>query len=380
MDRSAIRKFADSTNREERRKAERLYRVSRVLKPGSVFHTGNGKINRVVLIADNRLSIKADEGKAVFIISAQQIKKMIAYFMRIRIVERKELEVFNSHSSAMFGLLATIYDKKAKVNKNKSIGLLRLVMTGIRMFFASFERSPADLREAVRHGAEYVLASYFYARESKRWRAHLKKHGLKCIMDCGAFSSWMAQKNGRNVDPLNIDGYIECIKENEDVIDHYFAFDHIGDYRQTMLALRYMEQRQLTPIPIYHLGSPPEILEELVAGGYPVIALGGTVNQNKGEVESFFDKVFRNYPTQAFHGLGVSRAEWLQRYPFFSCDSKAWIGVRWKELILCRERQFRAPDIQAEDRWSQSVKFWTSLERPGVYSRYTTNSELELVS
>lgn len=378
MDRSAIRKFANSVNRVEWRKTERLFRISRVLKPGAVFFTGSGKINRVVLMTDSRLSIKADEGKEVFIVSAVQIKKMIAYFMRIRVVERKELEAFHSHSSAMFGLLAGIYKKKAKLNK--AAGLLRLTMTGIRMFFSSFEQCPADLREAVRNGARYVLASYFYTRKLKCWRAHLNAHGLTCIMDSGAFSSWMAKKNGRNVDPLDIDQYISFIKANEDVIDHYFAFDHIGDYLQTMQALRYMEQEQLTPIPIYHLGSPSEILDELVDGGYPVIALGGTVNQNKGEVEAFFDKVFSRYPTQAFHGLGVSRAEWLKRYPFFSCDAKTWIYTRWKKLILSKDGQYPAPNIPTEERWNQNVKFWTSLERTGVYGRYAANSNLGLAS
>jgi|GEM_PF-2668806 hypothetical protein len=374
MDRSAIRKFADAANRSERRKAERLYRISKVLKPGSVFHTGNGKINKVVMSASKRLCIKAKEGKEIISISALSIKRMIAYFMRIRIVERKELSVFHTHSSAMFGLLATIYGRKAKVNKTR--GLLRLVMTGIRMFFASFERCPSDLREAVDCGAEYVLASYFYARDSARWRYHLIKHDLRCILDSGAFSAWMAQKNGRKVNPLDIDQYIAFIRANDDIIDHYFAFDHIGNWQQTMQNLRYMEQRNMTPIPIYHFGTPIEVLEELVAGGYPVIALGGTVNQKKQDVEDFFDKVFTLFPKQEFHGLGVSRSRWLKRFPFFSCDSKAWITVRWKEVVLSKNGQFRAPFVQVKERWNQSVKFWTSLERSGVYSRYSLQDRL----
>ena len=116
MDRAAIHKCADSANRVERRKAERLYRISHVLKPGAVFYTGMGKVNRVVIGTSKRLCIRAEGGKTVSI-SVVQIKKMIAYFMRIRVVERKELEAFHSHSSAMFGLLAAIYNTKAKVNR-----------------------------------------------------------------------------------------------------------------------------------------------------------------------------------------------------------------------------------------------------------------------
>jgi len=379
MDRDAIRKLANSANREERRKADRIFRISSVLKAGAEFTTGNGKINQVIMTATNKVYLKARNGQETISISVGKIKKMLAYFLRVRVVERKELEIFHAHSSALFGLLAAIYGKKSKINR-LGRGCLRLIMNGIRLFFAGFERSPGDLREAVRHGAKHVLASYFYTRSSSRWRFYLEKFKLRCILDSGAFSAWMAQRNGRKVDPLDIDQYIEFIRANDDVIDHYFAFDYIGDWRRTMQALRYMEQKQMAPIPIFHLGTPMEVLAELVADGYPVIALGGTVNQKKSDIEAFFNKVFTLYPDQAFHGLGVSRAEWLQRYPFFTCDSKAWITVRWKELILSKYSQLRAPQIEVEQRWNQSVKFWTSLERPGVYSRYATNSELRLAS
>lgn len=369
MDRSAIRNLANSANRMERRKAERLFRLSVALKPGAVFKTGNGKMNRIITRSSTRLYLKAEKGKETISVSAASIKKMLSYFLRVRVVERKELEVFHKYSSALFGLLAAVYKRKAKVNKVK--GYLRLIITGIRLYFAGYERSPSDLRDAVKHGAKYVLASYFYARRSSpRWRYPLETSKLRCILDSGAFSAWMARKNGRDIAPLDIDEYISFIKANSDIIDHYFAFDIVGDWQRTMGSLHYMEQQGMTPIPIFHFGTPFEVLEELVSGGYPVIALGGTVNQSKADVEKFLDKVFSRYPTQAFHGLGISRAEWLQTYPFFSCDSKAWITVRWKEMVLSRYRQYKAPFLQAEQRWNQSVKFWTSLERPGVYSRY----------
>lgn len=361
MDRSAIRRFADSVNREERRKAERYMRTSPYLRPGTVFVTGLGKKNRIMARNKIAIFIKADEGKATVKVPASSITKMLAYFLRARIVERRELEVFNGYSSAMFGLLAAVFQSLVKIDRNGN--LLRLILKGVRMFLAGFERSPRDLSFAVDSGARHVLGSFFYLRNGKAWKERLRRYGLHLILDCGQFSVWSAQTKGKQT-KLSLWEYCEFIRNNEEFIDHYFAFDVIGDWRKTMEALNTMESLGLNPIPIFHMGSPFYVLEELVNRGYPVIALGGTVNKKPGEVEDFFDKVFSAFPSQAFHGLGVSRAAFLAKYPFFSCDSKAWLLVRWKDILLRAERQVRAAYLPLRERMAESIRFWLSLDNP----------------
>lgn len=362
MDRQAIRRFAHSANREERRRADELLMSSSVMKPGVAFITGTGKKNSVIMRDEKSVYIKAAEGNKLVRVPLNKIKSMVAYFLRIRIIERKEVEVFHAYSSAILGLLQAIFEGKAKVNKCGN--LLRLILMGIRMYLAGFERSPGDLGMAVMNGARYVLASFFYTRQSTKWRQMVKQYGLRLILDCGQFSTWSAVLKGKRFIPGPILEYCSFIIENEIYIDHYFAYDEIGDWKKTMDNLQYMENFGLNPIPIFHLGTPFEVLDCLVERGYPVIALGGTVNKSAAEVDLFLEKVFALYPTQAFHGLGISRAAFLRKYPFFSCDSKSWITVRWREVILREDRQEYTPEIPFGERMRESMAYWLGLEEP----------------
>lgn len=358
MDTKELRKLVSSINRKERRKAARLIRVSRQLKSGGSFTTGNGRVNKVIHVDKKYLYVRTINGPGFFKIPLRNIERMLAYFYRVRVIERKQLEIFSNFSSCLFGILKEIYKQKSRISKAGNV--LRLIMDGIRVFIAGADKCPKDLYMAAAYGAKHILMSYFWIRKGKAWKRHLIKSGLRLLLDSGKFSEWSMEKC-----VLSLDDYIAFIKEHSDVIERYFVFDEIGDWGKTMENLTRMEEAGLKPIPIYHLGTPIENLDYLVQKGYEIIGLGGTVGQRN--VKNFLLMVFNRYPNQAFHGLGITRAEYLNSFPFFSVDSRSWLQCRIDQKVLTRRGQIRMPDLTLSERLIMSFKYLMSLEKPRVF-------------
>lgn len=353
--------------REEKRRAIRAVRHAR-LRPGLNIYTGTGKVNRIVKNNSDELWLTARGDKPISI-KAQNIVNAVAYMFRIRTVERKELEYFHHFSSCLFGLLRTVFRNKARVLFQNR--LLRLVLKGMRFFFAGIDKTPRDMKIAAGAGAKYVLASYYYLKQqvSGKWKERLQRYNLRLLLDSGAFTVWQKKLKGTPVKEITIAEYIDFIRDHKDIIEAAVVLDVIGDYRATKENLRVMEAHSpIPPIPVYHCGTPISELQELVDRGYPLIALGGTVNRSKKERYAFFKEVFEKFPNQAFHGLGVSDIFLLKTFPFFSCDSKAWIQARTKVVFLTRNGQVKGPKDTPLDlrlaAMAENVKFLAGMENP----------------
>lgn len=353
MDWNSIRRNANKASKHAVRQADFLLRTSPVFRRGTEYTTGRGRVNRVTNLTENYLFVAIPSTHNVFHVEKEKVKQMIKYFLHVRIVERKELEAFSKFSSSMFGLLLALF--RGKVSLRHAGNLLRLVMLGTRIYLAGGDRCPGDLRVAHRAGAEHVLHSFAGIRDRNRWRYWLKTLELFCILDSGAFS---ANNSG---DPVDIDEYISFIHEFEEYFDHYFQLDVMGDPEQTMHNLRYMENAGLTPVPVFHMGSPWRHLDELISGRYPVIGLGGTVNQRG--IKDFFQEVFSRYPKALFHGLGVTKADLLTMFPFFSCDSRTWVYGRRDGRILTPGGETTTHGISpGVECMTRSIQFLSSLE------------------
>lgn len=361
LDRNQVKDILNTINRKDKREAKKF--INRLGKD-IYFNTGSGRGNIVVDKDSKYIYIKSLAGKNVVPVEISKISNMVAFFNRIRIVERKELEVFSNYNSMMFGLLALLFKNISKINKIKNI--LRLYLIGVRVFFAGGERSKRDIEIISQSGGRFVLYSYFWVRKGKAWKEHLKKNNLRCLLDCGKFSEWMAKRNGKKVASLNIDEYIKFIKENIEYLEGYFVFDEIGNHEKTMENFRYMQSKGLNPIPVFHMGTSMQELDKLVEEGCPLIGLGGTVDK-KGVTE-FLDAIFEKYPNTAFHGLGITKAKYILNYPFFSCDSKSWIYCRMKNKLLTPVGQVVVKDRDWRELLKDSVEFLTSLENVFHYN------------
>lgn len=355
--------------RREKRLASRIIRLAR-LKSGSLIYTGNGKLNRVVAVDKEEISVVTRENGPVIPFKIDRLVNAAAYFYRVRMIERKELEQYHKFSSCLFGILRLLFKQRARVYKKE--GLLRLVLNGLRFFFAGAEKCRRDIRLAVEAGAKYVLMSYFWLRRQRNWRILLDKLGLKMLLDSGAFSVWMAVNKRKKVEGINIHDYISFINRHKDMIEGAIVLDVVGDEEATRENLRLMEELcEVPPIPVFHMGSPVEELRKLVdSGRYPLIALGGTVNKGKRERYEFFKRVFSEFPSFPFHGLGISDVQLLLDFPFFSCDSSVWQQSRRKNIWITRAGQKKGPaDAPLRERLKAMcsvVGFLSGLEDPDV--------------
>ncbi len=147
------------------------------------------------------------------------------------------------------------------------------------------------------------------------------KSRKKLFLDSGAFSAF---SKGLVVD---LDKYIEYIKKNDIFLETYANLDVIGDEKATAYNLKYMEDRGLKPLPVFHYKSDLNILKELVSK-YDYIALGGLVPlaKKKRILRSWLDTCFSIIQDKVkVHAFGLNAFDMWERYPLYSADATSWI-------------------------------------------------------
>jgi len=152
------------------------------------------------------------------------------------------------------------------------------------------------------------------------------KKRVELFLDSGAFSAWSQGKE------INIDEYIQFIKDHKDVIDVYANLDVIGDPIATWNNQTYMEKAGLHPLPVYHYGEDIKWLKQLLKGNYDYISLGGMVPISTPNLIHWLDHLFKNYlcddkgmPIVKVHGFGLTSLQLMLRYPWWSVDSTSWV-------------------------------------------------------
>ena len=166
-----------------------------------------------------------------------------------------------------------------------------------------------------------LLYSYYYLNDKKfneviKWTDDF-------FLDSGAFS---AKTQGVKID---IDKYIEFIKQYKDKMSVYAILDSIGDWKKTEENQNYMESKGINPIPCYHYGEPINQLKKMVAN-YKHIAIGGMA-VNTGFKIDFLDDCFDiicnsdGTPKIKVHGFGMTIVDLVKKYPWYSVDSTSSI-------------------------------------------------------
>ena len=156
----------------------------------------------------------------------------------------------------------------------------------------------------------------------------------KLFLDSGAYSSY------ENNTTINLQDYINFIKEHESEIEVYANLDDIGCPEKTWQNQKEMERQGLNPIPVYHLNEDQKYLEMCMK--YPYFAVGGLASAKGASLTPFLDAVFRKlctkesdyYPICKVHGFGIATPEIINRYPFYSIDSTSWVAYGKFGIIL----------------------------------------------
>ncbi|MGE4486322.1 MAG: hypothetical protein AB7C95_00680 [Synergistaceae bacterium] len=172
--------------------------------------------------------------------------------------------------------------------------------------------------------APNILESYHYIWRDRHVRV-IRRDGTRVFLDSGAFSAFT---KGAEVD---LPAYCDYILANEDIIRHASVLDGIGDPLKTWQNQQEMESRGTRPLPCFHYGEPVEYLQHYI-DNYEYITIGGMVPITTPQLKYWLDEIWDKYLTDAngvpklkVHGFGLTAIPLMERYPWYSVDSSAWI-------------------------------------------------------
>lgn len=152
--------------------------------------------------------------------------------------------------------------------------------------------------------------------------------------DSGAYS---AMSKGATIDRAQ---YAEWLQRWAHLFTTYANLDVIGDPKASAANLRWLAQRGLAPLPVFHTGSPWASLDRLAAQ-HDYIGLGGMVPYSTERLLPWLAEVFRRYPDHRFHGFGVSAWRLIRDLPWYSFDSSSWgAGHRYGRVAVWTGRGF----------------------------------------
>lgn len=137
--------------------------------------------------------------------------------------------------------------------------------------------------------------------------------------DSGAYSAWT---QGAEV---KVKEYAEWLKRWQHLLSVYVNLDVIRDVDATASNQRLLEREGLAPIPVFHTGSPMDVLDDL-AKSYPYIALGGMVGSSGAACLRWSAACMKRTQDQGtvFHGFGQTRKALIESLPWYSVDSSSW--------------------------------------------------------
>lgn len=178
------------------------------------------------------------------------------------------------------------------------------------------------------------LHSYFHiVNLEKKWWNMNKENNVNIFLDSGAFSAWTQGTN------INIDEYIDFIKQNEKNIKIYANLDVISidgkrpneeTAKKTLENQKIMEKAGLNPLPCFHIGEPFKYLEYYV-DNYEYLALG-VAGVKGASLIPWLDECFskyicdkRGYPKIKIHGFAITSVTIMIKYPWYSVDSTSWV-------------------------------------------------------
>jgi hypothetical protein len=152
------------------------------------------------------------------------------------------------------------------------------------------------------------------------------------MVDSGAYSAW---KSDIEIDPEEyLNEYIDYIFRNAPYLDTYVVLDIIPGTRgcspeesaqQSYANLKYMEERGLSPIPVFHQGERWYWLKRLIDEGYSYIGISPDNDRTTKQKQIWLDEVFEIVPSSTrTHAFGMTQVDLLFRFPFYSCDSMTW--------------------------------------------------------
>lgn len=210
------------------------------------------------------------------------------------------------------------------------------------------------------------LYSYYYHGFNQnntlsREIAESSKHGIELFLDSGAYSAFTREEK------ITIDKYADFIHKHGSLFSVRANLDDIGDTGPKSWAnLKALESLGCKVFPVFHQADDVYYLKMMLNAGYPFIALGGLVGSSRKVLQVWMDEIWGKYLTRSdgtprlqVHGFGLTDQALIQRYPWYSVDSSAWLFTGMMGgCLFVRGNVFRkvifsedSPDVRNADGW-----------------------------
>lgn len=341
-------------------------------KQGYTFFTvKEARPNIIQRVSDKYIYVRTEKGSTDIRIPRSNLRRALAFFFYRRVTTLKRLIKINSFSSALAAIIKTIMIGICKVSITKT-GAVRLTLRGLRYIFSGLSKGKDDVRIVKENGGQFVLLNYYTIRNdlSEKWKHNLLALGFdyKCvILDPGEKSMHDAMLKGKHVKPIDIDEYAAFVIRHSDIIHQYLTLDKIGDPLTTKRNSDYLDRLVgRKPVPIYHIQSPMEALQEIVNEGHDLIAIGGSALRSVSPKrrEAAFRDIFERFgDTVNFHALGLGSMKLLLAFDWFSADSSSWLNGRIYRTLITLSGDVKAPEaMTSEEALGFNVRTFVTLE------------------
>lgn len=193
------------------------------------------------------------------------------------------------------------------------------------------------------------LLSYFYLMDNEQKHLDIikdvqSKHEARLFLDSGAFSGWSLGK------PVDLDRLISFYKRVESFnVDIFAALDVIAGTREQAepgqkdfakaaeaghantcyMIDQGIDRKKL--LPCFHMGEDISVFRKILDLETDHVGLSPrktlSVPEQIGWLQWLleFATDHKGKPIRKFHGFGVTSERMLRAFPFYSCDSTAWV-------------------------------------------------------
>jgi hypothetical protein len=223
----------------------------------------------------------------------------------------------------------------------------------------------------------------------------LKKAGVTCKLEsyyslgkkepASDFENYLLDSGGyvartRNI-IIRVEDYADFIKQHD--VKLVFNLD-TNDQQETLANQEYLQKNtNAYVIPIFHMSDwivHDDLLDKLIAEGYPYIGLGGAagVNGKKSTILKFYEYCFAKTRDKIkLHGLGATSRKILEKFPFYSVDSTSWLSTarygnsispdKVMTFMKAKQRSYLENTLEETVRWLEVEKYINQLwQKRGV--------------
>ncbi len=203
-----------------------------------------------------------------------------------------------------------------------------------------------------------LMLSYATIPPSKSGEVEIPKGFPSVLIDSGGYQLQTGAKGARDISLTGYCSWLQYALPKFPEIHGYMGMDILGDVKQTLKNLEYMEAEGLKPLPVWHPKDGDEVLEYYTKK-YEYIALGAIAKGKKMEIRHIFERVKTRYPDHKFHllGVGINASVALVNMRPYSVDFSTWMTpFRYGNDLIWSKKDGLLHEHHMNEAWRNKIK------------------------